>query len=103
MIFDIPNQQHIIDFYGDGAQALVHSEECSELIQAISKNYRVRSNPATIYERELAHLNLIEEIADVLVCIEQMMEIHKISEAEIQGFIYRKCARQVDRLREYQH
>ena len=103
MIFNIPNQQHVIDFYGDQAQSLVHAEECSELIQAISKNYRVKSNPATVYERELAHLNLIEEIADVLVCIEQLMEIHKISEAEVQGFIYRKCARQEDRLCLYPH
>ena len=58
MVFNIPSQRHIIDFYGEQSQALIHAEECAELIQAISKNHRVRSNPATIYERELAHLNL---------------------------------------------
>ncbi len=46
--------------YGEAAQQIVAMEECSELIQAISKKLRGRET------------NVEEEIADVEIMVEQM-------------------------------
>lgn len=46
--------------YGEAAQQIVAMEECSELIQAISKKLRGRET------------NLEEEIADVEIMLEQL-------------------------------
>lgn len=46
--------------YGEAAQQIVAMEECSELIQAISKKLRGREN------------NVEEEIADVEIMVEQL-------------------------------
>ena len=99
MKFNVPNQRPIIGYYGERVQSLVHAEELAELIQAVSKLHRAKSFASTDNERDIARLNLIEEIADVVICIEQMMEIHEIGEDEIQGFIDGKCERQEERLR----
>lgn len=49
-----------IGSYGEAAQQIVAMEECSELIQAISKKLRGRET------------NVEEEIADVEIMVEQM-------------------------------
>lgn len=49
-----------IGSYGEAAQQIVAMEECSELIQAISKKLRGRET------------NLEEEIADVEIMLEQL-------------------------------
>ena len=99
MKFEVPNQRLIIGHYGERVQSLVHAEELAELIQAVSKLHRARSFASTDNERDIARLNLVEEIADVVICIEQMMEIYEIGEDEVQGFIEEKCERQEERLR----
>lgn len=48
-------------------------EECAELIQAISKAKRGKIN------RD----NMIEEIADVLICIEMLKQMYMISEEKL--------------------
>lgn len=50
----------VIESYGQDAQMIVAMEECSELIQAISKHLRGRET------------NLEEEIADVEIMLEQL-------------------------------
>lgn len=50
----------VIQAYGKSAQMIVAMEECSELIQAISKKLRGRET------------NVEEEIADVEIMLEQM-------------------------------
>lgn len=52
-------------------------EECAELIQAISKAKRGKIN------RD----NMIEEIADVLICIEMLKQMYMISDEKINGWI----------------
>ena len=94
MIFYIPDQTQIIKFYGEQNQSVVGMEECAELIQAISKVYRA----STCAAMDKARLNLIEEVADVLICIQQLMEMYKIEEAEIQEIIDKKCKRQEERV-----
>lgn len=70
-------------------------EECSELIQAISKMRRVRNSGKDDGE---AYDNLVEEVADVLICIEQLRLMYDIPDHAIQGVIYEKCARQEERI-----
>lgn len=59
-------------------QSGIAQEECAELIQAISKCLRSKEMiPTEVRE------NLIEEIADVMICLEQLKVIFHISDAEI--------------------
>lgn len=91
----IPPQGKIIRFFGEDAQATVHMEECAELIQAISKMRRIRNSGALEFDEKylVAYYNLIEEMADVLICMEQMQETYGISNPELQGAIDRKYTR----------
>lgn len=59
-------------------QSMIAMEECGELIQAISKCVRSKELiPTEVRE------NLIEEMADVQICLEQLQVIFHISDAEI--------------------
>ena len=95
MAFDIPSQSRVAAFYGSDAQAMVHCEELAELIQAISKVRRVKNAGKDDSE---ARYNLVEEMADVLICLSQMQAMYDIPDHAIQEMIYRKCARQEARL-----
>lgn len=68
----------IIDKNGITNQLFIAVEECAELQQAISKCYRNKELiPTEVRE------NLIEEMADVQICLEQLQVIFHISDAEI--------------------
>jgi hypothetical protein len=47
---------------------------------------------------DAARYNLVEEIADCLICMKQMQEIYGISDHDIQLMVDRKCRRQEARL-----
>lgn len=91
----IPPQGKVIYFFGEDAQATVHMEECAELIQAISKMRRIRNSGALEFDEKYltAYYNLVEEMADVLICIEQIQETYGISNPELQKAIDRKYSR----------
>ena len=72
-----------VDHYGEEIQSTVCMEECAELIQAISKAKRGKIN------RD----NMIEEIADVLICIEMLKQMYMISEDKINKWIEKKQAK----------
>ncbi len=91
MSLQIPNQKKIIDHYGTNEQMIVWMEECSELVQAVSKVHRTGLNYVT-------KDHLVEEIADVLICIEQMKEIYDITDDNINQKIYYKAQRQKERM-----
>lgn len=74
--------------YGKNNQSTVCMEECAELIQAISKAKRGRIN------RD----NMIEEIADVLICIEMLKQMYMISDEKINKWIEKKQAREAERI-----
>jgi NTP pyrophosphatase (non-canonical NTP hydrolase) len=74
--------------YGKNNQSTVCMEECAELIQAISKAKRGKIN------RD----NMIEEIADVLICIEMLKQMYMISDEKINNWIEKKQAREVERM-----
>lgn len=74
--------------YGKNNQSTVCMEECAELIQAVSKAKRGKIN------RD----NMIEEIADVLICIEMLKQMYMISDEKINKWIEKKQAREVERM-----
>lgn len=74
--------------YGKNNQSTVCMEECAELIQAISKAKRGKIN------RD----NMIEEIADVLICIEMLKQMYMISDEKINKWIEKKQAREAERI-----
>lgn len=63
-------------------------EECAELIQAISKVKRGK------LDRE----NLAEEIADVMICVDWIQDVFKISDSEVSSWYEKKQNRVVERL-----
>ena len=95
MWINVPEQKRVIARYGADAQAMIHAEELAELIQSVSKMRRAFNTGS---ETDAARYNLIEEAADVLICIRQMQEIYGITDHEIQVMVDRKCRRQEARL-----
>lgn len=95
MKIEIPCQEKVISFYGAEKQSMVHCEECAELIQAISKMRRARDAGKDDSE---AYYNLVEEMADVLVVLEQLQEMYDIPNTEIQSMVFKKCRRQEARI-----
>lgn len=78
--------------YGKNNQSTVCMEECAELIQAISKAKRGKIN------RD----NMIEEIADVLICIEMLKQMYMISDEKINRWIEKKQAREAERISQHE-
>ena len=78
-----------IEKYGKETQSIVCMEECSELIQAISK--RLRGKPD-------ATDNLAEEMADVTICLYLLQEMYGITDEQLEEWIARKTARQSKRM-----
>ena len=95
MWINVPEQKRVIARYGADAQAMIHAEELAELIQSVSKMRRAVNTGS---ETDAARYNLIEEAADVLICIRQMQEIYGVSDHDIQVMVDRKCRRQEARL-----
>lgn len=84
--------EKIIDKYGIQIQSNIAMEECAELIQAISKCLRSKDIvPMQVRE------NLIEEMADVLICIEQLKMMYCIDDYEIDSWKKMKEERLIKR------
>lgn len=67
-----------IQYHGIEQETTIAMEECSELIQAISKCKRYGCV-------DKYRDNLIEEIADVLIIINELQLIYNISNADIEN------------------
>ena len=89
-----------MDRYGIEKQSLVAMEELSELQKAISKLVRNPKESTKPLEFKGLRHNLIEEMADVLICMDQLIEFYKVEHYEIQDTIQAKQARQRRRLEE---
>lgn len=71
----------------------IATEECAELIQAITKLKRGVSP-----SRGTARANLAEEIADVLICIDWVKRIYGVSESDVNHWVDYKISRCNERL-----
>lgn len=89
-----------MDRYGIQNQSLVAMEELSELQKAVSKLVRYPEERTKPFDFKGLRNNLIEEMADVLICMDQLKEYYNINHAEIQSTIASKQARQAKRLEE---
>ena len=89
-----------MDRYGIERQSLVAMEELSELQKAISKLVRNPEERTKPLEFKGLKNNLIEEMADVLICMDQLIEYYQIERPEIQELIQAKQERQAKRLKE---
>ena len=77
-----------IEHYGKDVQSTVCMEECAELIQAISKEKRGKSDKD----------HLAEEMADVIICIEILKQIYNITDDEIYSWVITKQERIIRRI-----
>ena len=77
-----------INHYGVNLQTTVCMEELAELIQAISKEKRGKSDKN----------HLAEEMADVLICIEILEQVYSVTDAELQEWIDKKQGRIDERM-----
>lgn len=89
-----------MDRYGIKMQSLVAMEELAELQKAISKLVRNSEEKTKSLEFKGLRHNLIEEMADVIICMDQLKEYYNINHAEIQSIIASKQERQAKRLEE---
>ena len=96
--FDKQIIEETLERYGIERQSLVAMEELSELQKAISKlvcNPEEKTKPL---EFKGLKNNLIEEMADVLICMDQLIEFYHIQRPDIQDIIRAKQERQAKRL-----
>ena len=97
MNVNIPDQSEVLDYYGEDIQSVVHMEECGELIQAISKLRRaIRKNPDNYPAARVEHL--IEEIGDVLICMEQLKLMYGFTDADIEAMVRAKCRKRKEKM-----
>ncbi len=81
--------QTIADHYGIKKQLRQLAEECSELAVEASHS-----------ERKGLTVGIIEEIADVLIMMEQVIYLAKIDKCDIEDCINYKLERQMKRIKE---
>lgn len=79
--------------YGVEKQLLVCMEEPAELIQAISKVERYPEDSTRMQD-------LIEEMADVTICLEYLKLIYNIRQEELDGWINKKVKRISKKIKE---
>ena len=79
--------------YGVEKQVLVCMEEPAELIQAISKAERYPEDSTRMQD-------LIEEMADVTICLEYLKLIYNIRQEELDEWINRKVKRISKKIKE---
>lgn len=84
--------KQIADYYGVDSQSRQCSEECAELIVALSKLRRDDVGP------HCAIYNVAEEIADVTIMIMQMMYLLDIPDQQIKDIIDEKLWRKIDEI-----
>ena len=86
--------QRMADKLSDKDNAIICMEECGELCQVISKAERNRATD----DYSQARMNLIEEMADVMICIDIQRSIHTISDKELEDMIRKKLFRNMQRI-----
>lgn len=92
IVFDDDTLKKVIEHYGNDYMMVVAMEEASELVQAISKIYRYG-----VTLEAVNHLN--EEIADVLIVIEELKKMGFAYEPSIKEWIESKQKRSMERIR----
>lgn len=79
-----------IEKWGNELQTVVCMEECSELIKECSKMLRGKGNKS----------HLIEEIADVKICLVMLEKMYEISAIDVNAVMLEKIERLKKRIEE---
>lgn len=87
--------KQLINYHGTDETLTICMEECAELIKEISKYKRATSHGEQIEYRG----GLVEEMADVLICIDMMQLIFNITAEELEQEKSAKMARNLERIR----
>lgn len=90
-------------FYGYDAQSRQLIEEMAELTQAINKYWRKqlecgKRTPFATKPNNEEWKNIVEEIADVQICIKQVKYLLDIQDKDIIPVLERKLNRQLERI-----
>lgn len=93
----------IADAYGYNAQSRQCIEEMAELTQAINKYWRKDLKCGQLTQLQVPigspqELSIIEEIADVEICLAQMKYLLAIREEDVNKVIEQKLDRQLERI-----
>lgn len=86
-----------LEKYGIKHQSLVWCEECSELIKSITKIIRAPEESTEPNRYEYLTNNVIEEMADVLICIDQIKLSMGITNKDLQKVVDLKQNREAKR------
>lgn len=89
----------IADHYGYASQVNILTEECAEVIQAISKQRRVTESNYDDELLEKASNDLIEEMADVEIMLEQIKHLLGVNPRYFDLIKAKKVERQMLRIK----
>lgn len=92
--------RYIADHYGYECQSRQLIEEMAELTQAINKMWRIdneKCEKANIDHID-AYKHIVEEIADVEICLEQIKWLLNIDESVLEEWKLMKIERSIDRM-----
>lgn len=88
--------ERITASYTFGQQRAIFVEECAEAIKAVCKVERAADSSAEVYAEKM--IDLISEVADVLIMAEQMRLY--LGAEKVDAEIQRKLDRQLERIKE---
>lgn len=92
--------EHIAEHYGFYSQSHMLIEEMAELAQALNKLYRAQGKGQPIKEsKKDTFLHLYEELADVEICIEQVVHLLECRDS-VDAWKEVKIQRQLKRIEE---
>ena len=94
-MIDRKDIKSLIEAHGVEETLDICFEECGELVQAISKMKRACRSEKGLTE---AQAGLLEEMADVLICMEMLGEIFAISPSNIDAVVGIKMVRNMKRI-----
>ena len=91
---------NLIDFIGDAAMLEQTAEECSELSKACLKMARLIRGENKVYKtKQELYDNLVEEAADVKICLDELIEGLLIFRNDFDNKVVDKQLRKTERLR----
>ena len=94
-MIDREDIKRLIEVHGVEETLDICFEECGELVQAISKMKRACRSESRLVE---AQAGLLEEMADVLICMEMLGEMFAISQSNIDAMVGIKMVRNMKRI-----
>ena len=94
-MIDREDIKRLIEAHGVEETLDICFEECGELVQAISKMKRACRSEEGIAK---AQAGLLEEMADVLICMEMLGEMFAISQSNIDAMVGIKMVRNMKRI-----